>query len=60
MLPLIAYGLHPIESKESPSAWKKSPCLREPIGAVIDSTIRPNGLRIDKIRVPLGVVFLYL
>ncbi len=31
--------------------------LRDPIGAVIDSTIRPNGLRIDKVRVPLGVVF---
>ncbi len=31
--------------------------IRDPIGRVIDSTIRPNGLRIDKIRVPLGVVF---
>jgi glutamate-5-semialdehyde dehydrogenase len=31
--------------------------LREPIGGVIDSTVRPNGLRIDKVRAPLGVVF---
>lgn len=31
--------------------------LPDPIGAVIDSTVRPNGLKIDKIRVPLGVVF---
>ncbi|MFV2065680.1 MAG: glutamate-5-semialdehyde dehydrogenase [Pirellulales bacterium] len=31
--------------------------LAEPIGPVIDSTVRPNGLRIDKVRVPLGVVF---
>jgi glutamate-5-semialdehyde dehydrogenase len=31
--------------------------LRDPIGRVIDSTIRPNGLRVDRIRVPLGVVF---
>ena len=31
--------------------------IREPIGRVIDSTMRPNGLRIDKVRVPLGVVF---
>jgi glutamate-5-semialdehyde dehydrogenase len=31
--------------------------LPEPIGEVIKSTIRPNGLRIDKVRVPLGVVF---
>ena len=31
--------------------------LPNPIGAVIDSAVRPNGLRIDKVRVPLGVVF---
>jgi len=29
----------------------------DPIGRVIDSKVRPNGLRIDKIRVPLGVIF---
>jgi glutamate-5-semialdehyde dehydrogenase len=31
--------------------------LPDPIGEVIRSTKRPNGLRIDKVRVPLGVVF---
>jgi glutamate-5-semialdehyde dehydrogenase len=31
--------------------------LPEPIGEIMHSTIRPNGLRIDKVRVPLGVVF---
>jgi glutamate-5-semialdehyde dehydrogenase len=31
--------------------------LPEPIGEVIESTIRPNGLSIHKTRVPLGVVF---
>lgn len=31
--------------------------LPDPIGAIIRSTTRPNGLRIDKVRVPLGVVF---
>ncbi len=31
--------------------------LRDPIGQVIGSTVRPNGLTINKIRVPLGVVF---
>ncbi len=31
--------------------------LPDPIGRVIDSTVRPNGLVINKIRVPLGVVF---
>ncbi len=31
--------------------------LRDPIGEVIDSSVRPNGLAIQKVRVPLGVVF---
>ncbi len=31
--------------------------LADPIGQVINSTVRPNGLTINKIRVPLGVVF---
>jgi len=30
---------------------------QEPIGQVIESTIRPNGLEVQKVRVPLGVVF---
>ncbi|QDS97857.1 glutamate-5-semialdehyde dehydrogenase [Adhaeretor mobilis] len=41
----IAVGLEQIAS------------LADPIGQVIDSTVRPNGLRILKTRVPLGVVF---
>jgi glutamate-5-semialdehyde dehydrogenase len=31
--------------------------LADPIGELIRTTNRPNGLRIDKVRVPLGVVF---
>lgn len=31
--------------------------LPEPIGRVLASTIRPNGLRVDKVAVPLGVLF---
>lgn len=31
--------------------------LADPIGEVIRTTERPNGLRIEKVRVPLGVVF---
>lgn len=31
--------------------------LPDPIGQVIESTVRPNGLEIHKVRVPLGVVF---
>ncbi len=30
--------------------------LRDPVGMVIDNTQRPNGLRLSRVRVPLGVV----
>jgi glutamate-5-semialdehyde dehydrogenase len=30
--------------------------LADPVGEVIEGWVRPNGLRIDKLRVPLGVV----
>ncbi|QDU58763.1 glutamate-5-semialdehyde dehydrogenase [Aeoliella mucimassa] len=39
------------------SALEEVASLRDPIGSVIDSTVRPNGLRIDKVSCPLGVVF---
>lgn len=30
--------------------------LRDPVGAVIDASVRPNGIRLTRVRVPLGVV----
>jgi glutamate-5-semialdehyde dehydrogenase len=30
--------------------------LRDPVGEVLDGWVRPNGLRISRVRVPLGVV----
>ncbi len=30
--------------------------LRDPVGEVLDGCVRPNGLKISKVRVPLGVV----
>ena len=30
--------------------------LPDPVGVLLDSTTRPNGLRIDKVAVPLGVI----
>jgi glutamate-5-semialdehyde dehydrogenase len=30
--------------------------LADPVGRVVDGWVRPNGLRIEKVRVPLGVV----
>ncbi|MEM8943839.1 MAG: glutamate-5-semialdehyde dehydrogenase [Planctomycetota bacterium] len=38
-------------------ALEEVSALRDPIGQVVDSTVRPNGLTINKVRVPLGVVF---
>src|SRR5262245_5496869 len=30
--------------------------LADPVGEVVDGWVRPNGLRIERVRVPLGVV----
>ena len=32
--------------------------LRDPVGEVMDGFVRPNGLKIEKVRVPIGVVFM--
>ena len=43
---------------ENMARWlEEVAALPEPIGETIESTIRPNGLEIRKVRVPLGVVF---
>ena len=49
--------LTPKRIEEIAAGLEQVAALPDPIGEVIDSTIRPNGLRIDKVRVPLGVVF---
>jgi glutamate-5-semialdehyde dehydrogenase len=38
-------------------ALEEIAALPNPVGEVIDSTIRPNGLQVLRVRVPLGVVF---
>ncbi len=37
-------------------AVRKVVTLRDPVGRVIDGWVLPNGLKLDKVRVPLGVV----
>ncbi len=32
--------------------------LKDPVGKVLTDTVRPNGLRIQKVRVPLGVIMI--
>ncbi len=39
------------------SALEEIAMLRDPVGEVIESSVRPNGLEVAKVRVPLGVVF---
>jgi glutamate-5-semialdehyde dehydrogenase len=39
------------------AAVEQVAALPDPVGEVIDSSVRPNGLRVTRIRVPLGVVF---
>ncbi len=39
------------------TALEEIAAFPEPIGQVIDSTVRPNGLVVNKVRAPLGVVF---
>lgn len=38
-------------------ALRQVAALPDPIGEVIDSNVRPNGLLVTRVRVPLGVVF---
>jgi glutamate-5-semialdehyde dehydrogenase len=39
------------------SALEEIAMLRDPVGEVIEASVRPNGLEVSKVRVPLGVVF---
>ena len=49
--------LTPSRIEEIAAALEAVAALPDPIGEVIESTVRPNGLEISKVRVPLGVVF---
>jgi glutamate-5-semialdehyde dehydrogenase len=49
--------LTPARIEDIAAGLEQVASLADPIGAIIQSTTRPNGLQIDKVRVPLGVVF---
>jgi glutamate-5-semialdehyde dehydrogenase len=38
------------------SALETVASLPDPVGEVVDGSVRPNGLRVERVRVPLGVV----
>ncbi len=49
--------LTPARIQDIAEGLRQVAALPDPVGEVIDGHIRPNGLRIEKVRVPLGVVF---
>ena len=49
--------LNPKRIGEITTALEEIAMFPDPIGQVIESTVRPNGIDVQKVRVPLGVVF---
>jgi glutamate-5-semialdehyde dehydrogenase len=49
--------LTPQRVREAASGLRAVGALPDPVGRVLDSNVRPNGLKIQKISVPLGVIF---
>jgi glutamate-5-semialdehyde dehydrogenase len=49
--------LNPARIEAISTGLEEVAALPDPIGETIESSVRPNGLRVSKIRVPLGVVF---
>jgi glutamate-5-semialdehyde dehydrogenase len=43
--------------KAAAAALEEIATLTDPIGEVIEGSVRPNGLAVSRVRVPLGVVF---
>ena len=49
--------LTPARLESIASALREVASLPDPIGELLDSNVRPNGLVVTRVRVPLGVVF---
>jgi len=49
--------LTPKRIAEMATALEEIAMFPDPIGQVIESSVRPNGIEVQKVRVPLGVVF---
>lgn len=49
--------LTPAGVEKLASALEEVATLPDPLGGIIDSNLRPNGLLVTRVRVPLGVVF---
>jgi glutamate-5-semialdehyde dehydrogenase len=52
--------LTPARLKAAADGLRQVAALPDPVGAVLSSSVRPNGLRVHKVSVPLGVIlFIY-
>ena len=49
--------LTPKRIDEMATALEEIAMFPDPVGQVIESSVRPNGIEVQKVRVPLGVVF---
>jgi glutamate-5-semialdehyde dehydrogenase len=49
--------LTPARLKAAADGLREVAALPDPIGRVLDSSVRPNGLHVHKVGVPLGVIF---
>jgi len=49
--------LNPKRLGEIVAALNEIAMFPDPIGSIIESSIRPNGIEVQKVRVPLGVIF---
>ncbi len=50
--------LDPARIREMAEALRAVAALPDPVGEVVESRTRPNGLRIERVRAPLGVVLM--
>ncbi len=48
--------LTPARVESMAAGLRKVAALPDPVGEVVEGSVRPNGLRVTKVRVPLGVV----
>jgi glutamate-5-semialdehyde dehydrogenase len=49
--------LTPERIRSAAAGMREVAALPDPVGRVLDSSVRPNGLLVEKIGVPLGVIF---
>ncbi len=49
--------LTPVRIQAAAQGLREIAMLPDPVGRVLDSSVRPNGLKVHKVSVPLGVIF---